>query len=93
MVTPNSNQTWIKYHLKLETNSTPKAFASQGIVFDDLADLKNSYHKVACFTERNPGDENKEANISSIIEARLTIAICAIKYYEDVGNSIEPNIM
>ena len=47
---------------------------------------------MACSTEINSGGGNKEANVSSITKARLDINICAAKYNEDLGYSIETNI-
>ena len=58
-----------------------------------MDDFNDNGHKSACSTASNTGDGDKGANVSSIMEAKLSIAICTAKYYEGVGQSIELNIM
>ena len=63
------------------------------MVVDELADFNDDVHNAACSTASNPGGDYKGVNVSSIMETRLIIAIRTAKYYEDVGRSIDPNIM
>ena len=56
-----------------------------------MADFNENYYKVACYIASNWGGGDKGENVSSIIEAKLAINICAANYYEDVERSIEPN--
>ena len=60
---------------------------------DELADFNYDDHKTACYTEKKTGGGNKGDSISFITEERLTTAISDAKYYEDLGRSIDPNIM
>ena len=94
IVTTNENHTWIKDHLKVETNPIYEALASQGVVVDEeMADFNCYGHKVACYTASNPWGGDKGFNDYSITEVRIAIYIRAFKYNEYVGLSIDPNIM
>ena len=85
MVTGTSNCTWIKDHLKVATNPIVEALSPQGAVVDDMSGFNDDVHKLACYTTRMPGGGNNVVNVSSIMEARLAIAIHDTKYYEDAG--------
>ena len=92
MVTPTANSTWIKDLLKVATNPIAESLTYQLLVVDEIAGFNDNINKAACCTARKPGGGNKGANVSSITEERISIVICAAKYYEDVGRSIDPNI-
>ena len=85
MVTPTSNCTWIKDHINVATNPVAEYLTSKGLVVDDLDCLNDNRNKASCFTARKPGGGDKEANVSSVMEARLDIFIRAVSYYEDLG--------
>ena len=93
MVIPNANFTCIKDHLKVETNPVNEALSTQGVFMDEMDDFKNDARKSACTTERKPLGGYKGGNFSSVMYSILFIAISAVKYYGDVGRSIDTNIM
>ena len=75
------------------TNPISEDLGYQWVVVDDLADFNDDGHNTACYTARKPGGGDKGSNFSSITDTRLIITICSAKYYEDVGRSVETNIM
>ena len=93
MVTEIANHTWIKDHLMVATHPISESLSSQRVVFNELGEFNDKGHKAACSNARNTGDSDKGVNVSSIMDARLVIAIHVTKYYEDLGRTIEPNVM
>ena len=93
MVTPTANCTWIKDHLKVSPNVIAEALAYQGVFVNELSDFNDEGQKSVCSTAINHVGVDRWVNFSSIVEARLAIAIRSAKYYEDLGRPIEPNVM
>ena len=60
---------------------------------NDISDFNDDGHKAACSTASNPGVSDKGVKFSSIKDARLAISIRSAKYYEDVGRTIDSNVM
>ena len=77
----------------MKTNHISESLTYQWVFVDALSYFNDDGHKADCYTTRKPGGEYKEVNVSSIKKARLDITIGTDKYYEDMGCSIEPNIM
>ena len=92
-VTATTNHTWIKDHIKVATNPISESLVSQGSVVNDIADFNDDGHNAACSTASNPGVSDKGVKFSSIKDARLAISIRSAKYYEDVGRTIDSNVM